>query len=120
MNKQNLEFLFDIYQKVNNETGDSINFSEYKIDDEIEEKPLKYNFQEDVINEIYEDIDTFNKAVDELKNIDMSNSLNNLVQNKKFLLSFIEISSKLSSLTHELEEFNNMHIEIMKKFPINE
>lgn len=119
MNKQNLEFLFDVYKKINNETGNSIDFSEYKIDDEIESKPLKYDFQEDVINEISEDINTINKAVDRLKNIDMSNSLDNLVQNKEFLLSFIEISSKLSSLTLEIEEFNNMHIEIMKKFPTN-
>lgn len=112
ISKENIEFLYSFYELLNNRNGQPLDFSTYKIDDGI-----SYDFNEDVLEAIMDNLAHLNNSIEELKLLESSQPIEELVRKKLFVRSFVDIARSTSSLSHDFEEFHTMHVDFLRSLP---
>lgn len=114
--------LFKIYEQINMKNGEKIDLSGFKIDNEVSdgEKGVVYDFKEDVIDEIAEDLTELKNIVTELKTLNMDRNLNEINYEYIFrgnLAKLIGIYGNLSSEFSDLYDFHGKFIQSLPEGP---
>ncbi|CAD5900216.1 hypothetical protein [Carnobacterium maltaromaticum] len=111
--------LFKIYEHINIKNGEKIDLSAFKTDNEVAdgEKGIVYDFKEDVIDDIIEELQNLKNITNEFKKIDFSQNIDEMSLLYDFRLNLVKLISVYASLSSDFNELYDFHGEFIKSLP---
>ncbi|MBP2098624.1 hypothetical protein [Enterococcus rivorum] len=111
--------LFEFYKKVNEKNGNKLNLSSYKVDTDVAEgeKNIAYSLKEDVIEEIIEDLEELKAITKDLKSVDTSQAIDEIVSDYQFKSNLVKLIGIYGHLSAQFEDFYDFHVEFLKSLP---
>lgn len=112
MNEENIDFLCKFYKDVNKKNGNAVDETAFMNEDGID-----YSFEEDVIDELKEELESFNNIVSKMKEIDLSKRIEELRYSRDFIMCTNRLYKVLGRLSVTFSDFQKFDVVMTRSFP---